>query len=140
MDDGFDEAFDELFPRAVRLGTRLLGDRAAAEDLTQATFLSMVRSRSRFDRSARLRPWLYTIAANAARDHLRRRRALQPLNDLLPLTAYVDGANRLVSGGEVGSVSGVTSGWAETFAFTAMALEDDADQGSTWSWSREDPE
>ena len=31
---------------------------------------------------------------------------LQQLNGLLPLTAYVDGANRLVSGGEVGSVSG----------------------------------
>ena len=34
--------------------------------------------------------------------------ALQPLNTLLPLTAYVDGANRLVSGGEVGSVTGAT--------------------------------
>ena len=31
---------------------------------------------------------------------------LQQLNGLLPLTVYVDGANRLVSGGEVGSVSG----------------------------------
>jgi putative membrane protein len=31
---------------------------------------------------------------------------LQALNGLMPLTAYVDGANRLVSGGEVGSVAG----------------------------------
>lgn len=32
-DDGFEDAFDELFPRAVRLASRLLGDRAAAEDV-----------------------------------------------------------------------------------------------------------
>ncbi len=31
---------------------------------------------------------------------------LQQLNGLLPLTVFVDGANRLVSGGEVGSVAG----------------------------------
>ncbi|WP_432477078.1 YhgE/Pip family protein [Nocardioides sp. GXQ0305] len=35
--------------------------------------------------------------------------ALQSLNGLMPLTVYVDGANRLVSGGEVGSVAGAVA-------------------------------
>ena len=32
-DGGFEAAFDELFPRAVRLASRILGDRAAGEDV-----------------------------------------------------------------------------------------------------------
>jgi RNA polymerase sigma-70 factor (ECF subfamily) len=52
---------------------RIVG-RATAEDLLQVSFLSVVRSRGRFDRDARFKPWLYAIATNAARDQLRRGR------------------------------------------------------------------
>jgi DNA-directed RNA polymerase specialized sigma24 family protein len=31
--DGFEEAFDQLFPRAFRMARRMLGDAAAAEDV-----------------------------------------------------------------------------------------------------------
>src|SRR5215471_12838199 len=75
--DGELPAFEKLFQRYGRpiraYLTRLVGP-SPAEDLAQATFLSVVRARGRFDRKARFRPWLYTIATNAARDHLRRRR------------------------------------------------------------------
>ena len=71
-------AFDALFARygAPLHGYlwRLVADRALVEDLTQATFLSLVRARGRFRPGARFRPWLYAIATNAARDSLRRRR------------------------------------------------------------------
>ncbi|MBF5045892.1 RNA polymerase sigma factor [Aggregicoccus sp. 17bor-14] len=74
--DGDAAAFDVLFERyAAPLHGylwRLLGDRALVEDLTQATFLSLVRARGRFRPGSRFRPWLYAIATNAARDHLRR--------------------------------------------------------------------
>lgn len=74
--DGEAAAFEALFARygAALHGYlwRLLGDRALVEDLTQATFLSLVRARGRFRPGSRLRPWLYAIATNAARDHLRR--------------------------------------------------------------------
>ena len=74
--DGDAAAFDVLFERyAAPLHGylwRLLGDRALVEDLTQATFLSLVRARGRFRAGSRFRPWLYAIATNAARDHLRR--------------------------------------------------------------------
>jgi RNA polymerase sigma factor (sigma-70 family) len=75
------QAFDALFERHGRAVhaylTRLVGSGAAAEDLAQATFLSLVRSRGRFHPAIQFRPWLYAIATNAARDHFRRGRREQ---------------------------------------------------------------
>lgn len=71
-------AFDVLFQRYARplhgYLSRLTGSAATAEDLVQHTFLSVVRARGRFQAGARVRPWLYAIATNAARDWRRRRR------------------------------------------------------------------
>jgi RNA polymerase sigma-70 factor (ECF subfamily) len=71
-------AFDVLFERysAPISGYlhRLTQNRAVSEDLAQATFLSMVKARGRFRAGARVRPWLYAIATNAARDWRRRSR------------------------------------------------------------------
>ena len=53
----------------------LLGDRAAAEDVTALAFERLYRSRGRLDRSRGApRAWLFAIARNAALDELRRRR------------------------------------------------------------------
>ena len=41
---------------------RFLGDRAAAEDVFQETFLQVHQSADQFDPSRRFRPWLFTIA------------------------------------------------------------------------------
>ena len=73
MDDGFDEAFDELFPRAVRLGTRLLGDRAAAEDVAAE---ALARTYARWSKVGRLPyrdGWVLKVTTNLAIDRLRRR-------------------------------------------------------------------
>ena len=75
---GDEAAFDELFRRHSRpihafLG-RMVRDPALAEDLLQTTFLSIVRSRGRYQRGAPVAPWFFSIAANAARDALRHRR------------------------------------------------------------------
>lgn len=59
----------ELFHFLVRF----LGDRAAAEDTFQEAFLQVHESAHTFDLSRRFRPWLFTIAANKARDLLRSR-------------------------------------------------------------------
>src|SRR2546423_14217248 len=67
----------ELFHFLVRF----LGDRAAAEDVFQETFLQVHQSAEQFDTSRRFRPWLFTIAANKARD-LIRSQARRPTNPL----------------------------------------------------------
>ncbi|MBN2209989.1 MAG: sigma-70 family RNA polymerase sigma factor [Sedimentisphaerales bacterium] len=51
---------------------RFLGKSAQAEDVFQETFLQVHLSVDSFDASRRFRPWLYTIAANKARDLLRK--------------------------------------------------------------------
>lgn len=62
------------------------GDRADAEDLTQATFERALRSWDRFDeRKASMRTWLITIAHNALVDHYRKAgRARQEPLDQVP--------------------------------------------------------
>jgi RNA polymerase sigma-70 factor (ECF subfamily) len=59
----------ELF----RFLVRFAGSAAAAEDIIQDTFLQVHLSAESFDRSRRFKPWLFTIAANKARDYLRSR-------------------------------------------------------------------
>ncbi len=75
---GDQAAFAVLFDRLVRKVQSFLGsmvqDTALAEDLTQTTFLSMMRSRDRYTFGRPVVPWVLTIAANAARDALRRRK------------------------------------------------------------------
>jgi RNA polymerase sigma-70 factor (ECF subfamily) len=67
----------ELFHFLVRF----LGDRAAAEDMFQETFLQVHQSADTFDPQRRFRPWLFTIAANKARD-LIRAQSRRPANPL----------------------------------------------------------
>jgi RNA polymerase sigma-70 factor (ECF subfamily) len=50
-----------------------LGRYDMVEDVFQETFLQLFSSRRNFDPSRPLRPWLFTIAANKAKDALRRR-------------------------------------------------------------------
>jgi RNA polymerase sigma-70 factor (ECF subfamily) len=67
---------------------RLTGDQAGADDVFQETFLQVYLSAASFDTSRRFRPWLFTIAANKARDYLRRKGRRK----MLELSAPVGGA------------------------------------------------
>lgn len=55
---------------------RLLGDPALAEDLTQDAFTRAWKARDQLPSLDNPRAWLYRIATNAARDHMRRARLL----------------------------------------------------------------
>jgi len=50
------------------------------EDVFQDTFLQLFTSRESFDLSRPLRPWLFTIAANKAKDALRKRHRTQAIS------------------------------------------------------------
>jgi RNA polymerase sigma-70 factor (ECF subfamily) len=52
---------------------RFMGERASAEDAVQETFLRLHQYAGQFDARREFRPWLYSIAANWARDVLRTR-------------------------------------------------------------------
>ena len=51
---------------------RFVGNRASAEDIFQEAFLQVHQSIHTFDTTRRFKPWLFTIAANKARDFLRK--------------------------------------------------------------------
>ena len=69
-------AFRELIGRysneLLHFLTRFLGSRAAADDVFQETFLQIHLSADTFDPKRRFKPWLFTIAANKARDYHRK--------------------------------------------------------------------
>jgi RNA polymerase sigma-70 factor (ECF subfamily) len=76
---GDEAAFDALYEKYAGLVfgflNRMLRDPAAAEDTMQATFLSFVRARGRYQAGTSVRGWLFAIATNAGRDALRRQQA-----------------------------------------------------------------
>lgn len=76
------EAFSELVGRHQRgvlaFAARMTGDREAAPDIAQETFLKAFCALASFDPKFRFSTWLYRIASNCAVDHLRRRRARIP--------------------------------------------------------------
>lgn len=77
--DGSRAAFETLVARySGELHTflfRFLNSSASADDVLQETFLQLYQSGRTFDPSRRFRPWLFTIAANKARDWHRRHRS-----------------------------------------------------------------
>lgn len=85
-------------PDLMRFLVRLVGDVAGAEDVFQDAFLQAHVAAHTFDAERRFRPWLFTIAANKARDHLRKRVRRRTLD----LSAPVDSGR---SGGDGGSTS-----------------------------------
>lgn len=57
---------------------RLTGSRTDAEDLLQDLFLRVVRTLPQYDHRGALEGWLFRIATNLARDHIRRIRRTPP--------------------------------------------------------------
>lgn len=80
------EAFEVLYDRhggaAFSLAYRIVGDRAAAEEVTQEAFISVWRSGARFDAArGSVRSWLLSVVRNRAIDFLRSRAAKAPKLD-----------------------------------------------------------
>jgi len=67
----FTELFNRLAPRVHGFFLRSFSP-AVADDLLQTTFLKVHRARGEFREGARLRPWLFAIAARVRLDELRR--------------------------------------------------------------------
>lgn len=74
---GVSNAFDRLVARYVNelfgFLCRFVGNATVAEDLVQETFVQVHNAAASFDPERSFKPWLYTIAANKARDYMRSR-------------------------------------------------------------------
>ncbi|MFH0983856.1 MAG: RNA polymerase sigma factor [Planctomycetota bacterium] len=76
----------ELFGFVVRF----TGSRPAAEDVVQDAFLQVHMAAASFDPERKLKPWLFTIAANKARDYLRSRTRRKEIPLDSPINASED--------------------------------------------------
>jgi RNA polymerase sigma-70 factor, ECF subfamily len=77
------EAFEVFYDRhggvAYSLAYRIVGEKGAAEDVTQEAFISIWRSGARFDRArGSVRSWMLSIVRNRAIDALRSRAGKAP--------------------------------------------------------------
>ncbi|MBV70268.1 MAG: RNA polymerase subunit sigma [Myxococcales bacterium] len=76
--DGDVDALETLLKRYERklfnYILRYVGQRERANDLLQDTFLRVVKHAERYDRRAKFKTWLYTIARNICIDELRKDR------------------------------------------------------------------
>jgi RNA polymerase sigma-70 factor, ECF subfamily len=91
---GRSDAFEQLVRRhsqsLYRFVLRFTNSSAAADDVTQEAFIQAFESAGKFDLRRRFRPWLFTIAANKARDWLRTRNRRSEL----PLDASLEGGDQ----------------------------------------------
>ena len=73
---GNDRAFEELYNRHARrlqgFFVRRLGNGELAADLMHDTFLRLYDARERYREGQNFRPWLYTIAYNLCKNHVRK--------------------------------------------------------------------
>ena len=112
---GHDAALNDLMERhataVFRFLCRMLKNEDDANDLAQETFVRVFQSRAKFRTNERFSTWLYTIAANLARNQIRWRTrhpnvsldaeagaAEEPLANVLP--AAVDAPNDQALAGE----------------------------------------
>jgi len=91
--DAYRELIERYHDDLLRFLTRMLGDRAAAEDVFQETFLQVHISAATFDTSRRFRPWLFTIAANKARDLLRKKKRRKTVELSAPIRKSESGSS-----------------------------------------------
>lgn len=62
-----------------RLALSIVGDQADAREITQETFIAALRALPSYQERKSFNSWLYVIALNLSRSHLRKRRFLEKL-------------------------------------------------------------
>jgi RNA polymerase sigma-70 factor (ECF subfamily) len=91
------QLYDDCHENVYRLAVRMVGVQDAA-DVTQQVFLQVFRSIDQFRGGSRFETWLYRLAVNESRQHLRRNRRWRHQNELgwepMDETHQGDGAER----------------------------------------------
>jgi RNA polymerase sigma factor (sigma-70 family) len=75
-DNGFEAVYRELFPRAATLAYRLLGERAAAEDVAAEALARTFAHWPKVSKLPHRDGWVLRVATNLAIDATRRRRVV----------------------------------------------------------------
>jgi RNA polymerase sigma-70 factor, ECF subfamily len=82
-EDAIEMLVHEYETGVFRLALSILGDQAEANEVLQETFLSALRALPTYVEKKSLKAWLYKIALNHSRSHLRKRKILERLRSTL---------------------------------------------------------
>jgi RNA polymerase sigma-70 factor, ECF subfamily len=82
-EDAIEALVREYEAGVFRLAFSVLSDQAEAHEVTQETFLSALRALPSYHEQKSFKAWLYTIALNHSRSHLRKRKVLERLRSSL---------------------------------------------------------
>jgi RNA polymerase sigma-70 factor (ECF subfamily) len=90
----FQQIVDATSQKLVRLGARIMGNQADAEDVVQEAYVKAYRALSagNFDRRSSASTWLYRIVVNGAIDAKRSRTRRHETNDDVQIEPGWDGA------------------------------------------------
>jgi RNA polymerase sigma-70 factor (ECF subfamily) len=69
--EAYGKLVDRYSARIINLGYAMIGDRHHAEDVAQEAFVRAYKGLPRFERKAKFSSWLYQIALNLCKDHLK---------------------------------------------------------------------
>ena len=85
------ETFVRQYETGVfRLALSILGDPTEANEIMQETFIAALRALPSYQEKQSLKAWLYTIALNHSRSHLRKRKTLERLRATLNSLFHVE--------------------------------------------------
>lgn len=101
---------------------RLVHDRAAAEDLTQATFIKAFEHRSTLRDPEKVRCWLWATAHNQGLNHLARQRKSDPLDEQFDLATLARGPEETVEAKDAAELVWLAAASLEPRQYTVLDL------------------
>lgn len=84
-----------------RLALSIVGEAAEASEITQETFIAALRSLRSYEDRKSFKAWLYTIALNHARSHLRKRKVMDRLKTTVSALFRIESQKRTLPEDEV---------------------------------------
>lgn len=95
-EDAIEVLVREYEAGVFRLALSILGDEAEAHEVTQETFLSALRSLATYQERKSFKAWLYMIALNHSRSHLRKRKVIERLRNSLTAIFRVESERQVL--------------------------------------------
>src|SRR5256712_5433181 len=120
--DAFAALYQEYAPAVYDFLARLVHDPAAAEDLTQATFIAAFEHRSTLRDASKIRSWLWSAAHNQAINHLRRQRKSDPLDEQFDLATLARGPEEAAESKDAAELVWLAAASLEPRQYTLLDL------------------
>jgi RNA polymerase sigma-70 factor, ECF subfamily len=79
-----------------RLALSIVGETSEANEVAQETFIAALKSLRKYQEKSSFKSWLFTIAVNTSRSHLRKRKALERLRATLTAIFQVNSQKQIL--------------------------------------------